>query len=50
MSLDSLDTDQARHLVGPDLCPNCLQRLSAEEKVATSMENDEYVSLAKSLP
>ena len=26
-----LDPDQARHSVGPDLGPNCLQRLSAEE-------------------
>ena len=27
---NSLDPDQARHYVGPDLDPNCLQRLSAE--------------------
>ena len=26
----SLGTDQARHFVGPDLGPNCLQRLSAD--------------------
>ena len=25
-----LDPDQARHFVGPDLGPNCLQRLSAD--------------------
>ena len=25
----SLDQDQARHFVGPDLGPNCLQKLSA---------------------
>ena len=24
---NSLDPDQARHFVGPDLGPNCLQRL-----------------------
>ena len=24
------DPDQARHFVGPDLGPNCLQRLSAD--------------------
>ena len=24
---NSLDLDQDRHSVGPDLCPNCLQRL-----------------------
>ena len=27
----SLDPDQARHFVWPDLGPNCLQRLSAED-------------------
>ena len=27
---NSLDPDQARHFVGPDLGPNCLQKLSAE--------------------
>ena len=27
---NSLDPDQARHFVGPDLDPNCLQRLSAD--------------------
>ena len=26
----SLDPDQARHLVRPDLGPNCLERLSAD--------------------
>ena len=28
---DSLDPDQARHLVGSDLGLNCLQRLSADD-------------------
>ena len=28
---NSLDPDQARHFVGPDLCPYCLQRLSADK-------------------
>ena len=28
---NSLDPDQARHFVGPDLDPNCLQRLSADD-------------------
>ena len=28
---NSLDTDQARRLVGPNLGPNCLQRLSADD-------------------
>ena len=27
---NSLDPDQARHFVGPDLGPDCLQRLSAD--------------------
>ena len=27
---NSLDSDQARHFVGPDLDPNCLRRLSAD--------------------
>ena len=30
--LDTLDQDQARRFVGPDLDPNCLQRLSAHDK------------------
>ena len=29
-SLNSLDPDQARHFVWPDLGPNCLQKLSAD--------------------
>ena len=28
---NSLDPDKARQFVGPDLGPNCLQRLSADE-------------------
>ena len=28
---NSLDPDQARHFVGPDLGPNCLQILSADD-------------------
>ena len=35
---NSLDPDQDRHCVGPDLGPNCLQRLSAGNKVDTSMK------------
>ena len=26
-----LDPDQARHFVGPDMGPNCLQRLATED-------------------
>ena len=29
---NSLDSDQHRHVVGPDLDLNCLQRLSADDK------------------
>ena len=29
---NSLDQDQGQHFVGPDLGPNCLQRLSADNK------------------
>ena len=28
---NSLDLGQARHFVGPELGPNCLQRLSADD-------------------
>ena len=27
-----LDPDQDRHSIGPDLGPNCLQRLSADDR------------------
>ena len=29
---NNLDPDQDRHSVGPDLGPNCLQRLSVDDK------------------
>ena len=31
---NSLDPDQDRHFVGPDLGPNCLQKLSADDKLS----------------
>ena len=31
--MNSWDPDQGRHSVGPDLGPNCLQRLSADDKI-----------------
>ena len=34
---NGLNPDQDRHSVGPDLRPNCLQRLSADKKVAASI-------------
>ena len=30
---NSLEPDQARHIVGPDLVPNCLQVLLADNKL-----------------
>ena len=35
---NSLDPDQVRPFVGPDLGPNCLQKLSADKKVAASRQ------------
>ena len=35
---NSLDPDQDKRNVGPDLGPNCLQRLSADDNLATSKE------------
>ena len=32
-------SDQARHFVGPDLCQNCLQRLSADNTSRQSLQN-----------
>ena len=34
---NSLDPDQARRFVGPDLDPNCLQRLSADQNSRESL-------------
>ena len=36
---NSLDPDQDRHSVGPDLGPNCLQRLSADDKKSPLVRN-----------
>ena len=35
---NSLDSDQARHFVGPGLGPNCLQRLSADDTSRLGVE------------
>ena len=35
---NSLDPDQDRHFVGPDLGPNCLQKCSADEKSHCQLE------------
>ena len=34
---NSLDLDQARHFVGPELGPNCLQRLTADDTCRQSV-------------
>ena len=39
---NNLDPDQAQHFVGPDLGPNCLQRLVADKKVAPSGQRVKY--------
>ena len=36
---NSLDRDQDRHCVSPDLDPNCLQRLSADDKSQLAEKN-----------
>ena len=40
---NGLDPDQDRRFVSPDLGPNCLQRLSADAKVAASKERAKCV-------
>ena len=37
---NGLDPDQDRRSVGPDLGPDCLQRLSADDKVAASISKE----------
>ena len=39
---NSLDPDQDRHFVGPDLDPNCLQRLSADNKSFVAKKEINY--------
>ena len=39
--LNGLDPDHDRHTLEPDLAPKCSQRLSADDKVAASMESIE---------
>ena len=42
---NGLDPDQDRHSVGPDLGPNCLQRLSVDDsrKELTNTKDTVYV-------
>ena len=37
---NSLDLDQAQHFGGPDLGPNCLQRLSADDSRRTLTDHN----------
>ena len=48
--IKSLDPDQDRHFFGPDLRPNCLQRLSAEDKVAPSNERVKNLEIRRTPP
>ena len=45
--LNSLDPDQARHFVGPDLRPFCLQRLRADDtsrqRVNPTLKHERYI-------
>ena len=41
---NSLDSDQARHFVGPDLSPNCLQRLSAGDDTSIMQSDNTTVT------
>ena len=46
---NSLDPDQARHFVGSDLGPNCLQKLSADD-TSSLKDNCYYHRLHLALP
>ena len=41
---NGLDPDQDRHSVGPDLGPNCFQRLSADDKICRYRVKSELTS------
>ena len=49
---NSLDPDQARHFVGPDLGPNCLQRLSVSRQQKSPLAGKELNTkqLADAIP
>ena len=46
---NSLDPDQARHFVGPDLGPNCLQSLSSEDTSLQRVNNETFTLKWKKL-
>ena len=45
---NSLDTDQARHIVGPDLGSNCLKRLSADDTRRQRVKNTSTLRVTRS--
>ena len=45
---NSLDPDQARRFVGPDLGPNCLPRLSADDTGRQRVKDCKIAELAHS--
>ena len=46
---NSLDPDQARHFVGPDLGPNCLQRLSADLLVGKELNTEQLLAKTEAI-
>ena len=42
---NSLDPDQARRFVGPDLGPNCLQRLSADDTGRQTVKTKQFLTV-----
>ena len=46
---NSWDPDQARRNVGPDLSPNCLQMLSADDTSKQSVINNSSLLLASGI-
>ena len=42
VKINSLDPDQARHFVRPDLGTNCLQKLSADDTSKQRVDNNSH--------
>ena len=47
---NSLDPDQDQHSIGPDLGPNCLQRLSAGKKKSCRKKKRKELTLSPLVP
>ena len=43
---NSFDPDQDRHSAGPDLGPNCLEGLSADDNFMSPLASEEFTGLA----